>query len=130
MKLGSDAEWNRTVEQARAMLTAEKSTPKDLRLDLKLQRLSIVWQDGEHSEYDLVDLRHRCPCAVCRAASARPETSLPVLNASAGAGPLRATNGRLVGNYALSLEYSDGHNTGIYDYAYLRALHAANAQQT
>jgi ATP-binding protein involved in chromosome partitioning len=27
-----------------------------------------------------------------------------------------------VGNYAITVNWNDGHNTGIYSYAYLRAL--------
>ena len=33
---------------------------------------------------------------------------------------LKATRAELVGNYALTLLFSDGHSTGIYSFEYLR----------
>jgi hypothetical protein len=32
----------------------------------------------------------------------------------------------LVGNYALKIRFSDGHDTGIYSWAYLRRIDPAN----
>jgi ATP-binding protein involved in chromosome partitioning len=125
MNIEANANSNQAVDAARARLTEQQTTARDLHLDLKSQRLRIEWADGVHSVYDLAELRRRCPCATCRAQEARPTTSLPILNPSRASGVLRATNGRLVGNYALAMEFSDGHNTGIYDYAYLRALDVA-----
>jgi DUF971 family protein len=37
-------------------------------------------------------------------------------------GPLTATNAQLVGGYALRVEFSDGHDTGIYSFNYLREI--------
>jgi DUF971 family protein len=46
---------------------------------------------------------------------------LPVLSA-AETRPLEITNMEPVGNYAYAIEFSDGHNTGIYTLELLRQL--------
>jgi len=65
--------------------------------------------------YQNRELRDHCPCASCRE---RPTRSLPVLGGS-GLYPLQIG---VVGRYAISIEWSDGHQTGIYSYETLRQL--------
>lgn len=105
------------------MLTPH-TTP--LRLDLKKdQRLEIEWQDGKISSYSLDLLRSQCPCALCReqrqAQKSRPKTSLTILPGNYS-GKLTVRNAHMVGNYAIQLEWSDGHESGIYSFQYLREL--------
>src|SRR5215217_7974781 len=90
------------------MLTPQ-TTP--VRLDLKrTEKLEIEWQDGTTCTYPLTLLRSMCPCAMCKeqreSAAKRPKTSLTVLP----------------GNYALRIEWSDQHETGIYSFQYLREI--------
>jgi DUF971 family protein len=69
-------------------------------------------------------LRDRCPCASCREKrSAQPDRAelLPVLRPEETR-PLRIAAMRPVGNYAYSIQFSDGHDTGIYTLALLREL--------
>jgi DUF971 family protein len=40
-------------------------------------------------------------------------------------GPLTAESAELVGNYALKIRFSDGHDTGIYSWSYLRSIDPA-----
>jgi DUF971 family protein len=48
---------------------------------------------------------------------------LTVLPASAQHdGPLTAESAELVGRYAVRIHFSDGHDTGIYSWRYLRSL--------
>ncbi len=35
---------------------------------------------------------------------------------------VRVVNAKLVGHYAIQLDWSDGHNTGIFDFRFLRSL--------
>jgi DUF971 family protein len=77
----------------------------------------IRWDDGHQSEYMNRYLRDHCPCAVCR--MGRPSRSLPVLGKQGG--DLRPAQIAVVGHYALSIRWSDGHDTGIYSYQTLRA---------
>ena len=36
--------------------------------------------------------------------------------------PLMATDAELVGNYAVRIRFSDGHDTGLYSWPYLRQI--------
>jgi hypothetical protein len=51
---------------------------------------------------------------------------LTVLPARTGSGrPLVADSAELVGNYAIRIRFSDGHDTGIYSWQYLREIDPA-----
>jgi DUF971 family protein len=87
-------------------------------------RLRITWSDGQTREYPVRELRDKCPCATCREKrNAAPPSplQLPVLSAIE-AQPLRITAMTPVGNYAYSIDFSDGHNTGIYTLESLREM--------
>jgi DUF971 family protein len=86
--------------------------------------LLIEWSDGQQREYSVRELREACPCASCRekrSQPAQPASLLPVLSLSE-ARPLAITKMEPVGNYAYSVEFSDGHSTGIYTLDLLRQL--------
>lgn len=86
--------------------------------------LRITWSDGQVRDYSPRELRDKCPCATCREKRNAPPSSplqLPIISA-AEAQPLGITAMKPVGNYAYSIEFSDGHNTGIYTLASLREL--------
>ncbi len=87
-------------------------------------RLRITWSDGLVREYPLRELRDKCPCATCREKRNAPPASplqLPIIT-EAEIQPLRITAMKPVGNYAYSIDFSDGHNTGIYTLESLRDL--------
>jgi DUF971 family protein len=88
------------------------------------QQLQIDWSDGRHDSLPVRLIRDQCPCATCRekrAAPPAPATLLPVLSA-AEAQPLRLLGMEPVGNYAYSIHFSDGHDTGIFTFEFLRQL--------
>ena len=100
-------------------------------LDLQKDRaLTVRWADGRVSIYPIAYLRRMSPSADARALreemKKNPLTVLP--NSSGGAsgedsgGALRATGAELVGNYAIRIAFSDGHDTGIYSWSYLREI--------
>jgi DUF971 family protein len=89
-------------------------------------RLFIEWDDGQKREIAVADLRRVCPCATCREKRAQPPappTGLPVLSL-AEARPLAILGMKPVGNYAYSIAFSDGHDTGIFTLEFLRELGA------
>ncbi len=91
------------------------------------RHLCIVWNDGLAQKITIAELRDRCPCATCREkrnAEPPPPTSLTVL-APEEARPLSISSMRPVGNYAYNVAFSDGHNTGIYTFVFLRSFAAA-----
>jgi DUF971 family protein len=97
-------------------MTERLPTPTEIRR-LGVHALRIVWADGHQSEYRNDYLRDRCPCAECRE---RPARTLPVINE--GRNELYPVQIGVVGRYAVSIQWSDGHDTGIYSYQTLRGL--------
>ncbi|MEP7198518.1 MAG: DUF971 domain-containing protein, partial [Chloroflexota bacterium] len=79
------------------------------------------------SQYDFDYLRQKCPCASCRpwvhgvgAIGETPDTVKKSKGDIARAGDVS-----LVGNYALNIQFADGHGTGIYTWKYLREMDAS-----
>ncbi len=101
----------------------EPPTHLDLKKD---EALTITWADGTTSRYPIPLLRKLSPSADARKLREEMKTNpLTILPASAfddSAGPLIATSAELVGNYALRINFSDGHDTGIYSWKYLREI--------
>jgi DUF971 family protein len=87
-------------------------------------RLRITWNDGERREYTFRGLRDACPCATCREKQSQPPPPSNVLTvlSPAETQPLKVLGMRPVGNYAYSIQFSDGHDTGIYSLELLRQL--------
>ena len=101
-----------------------QTTP--LKLNLKKdEKLEIDWQDGRRSVYSVSYLRTMCPCAQCKgvreAAAKKPKTSLTILPGNF-VSEIRATAAELVGNYAIRIDWSDDHGSGIYSFQYLREI--------
>lgn len=96
------------------------------KLDLKKDRgLSVEWADGTTSYYSIAYLRRMSPSADMKQLreemTSNPLTVLP--NKPGGkAGPLVAESAEMVGNYAIKIRFSDGHDTGIYSWRYLRQI--------
>lgn len=84
--------------------------------------LVISWSDGEVRKYVVQQLRSRCPCATCRQnSSSGDEEMFPILPAREQ-DTLQIARMTPMGNYAYAIEFSDGHNTGIYSFTLLRTL--------
>ncbi len=91
-------------------------------------QLIIEWSDGQRRLYTARQLRDGCPCATCREKATKPvapaeisSLMLPVISAI-DAQPLVIQGMQPVGNYAYSIRFSDGHDTGIYAFELLRSL--------
>lgn len=85
--------------------------------------IEIDWSDGTNARHTARLLRDACPCATCREkrVTPRPAAMLEVLRPEDLA-PLTVTGMKPVGQYAYSIAFSDGHDTGIYTLEYLREL--------
>jgi DUF971 family protein len=88
--------------------------------------LGIDWTDGHQSQYRLSFLRRQCPCASCIDEWTREK----LLDPKSVSEDLVATRVESVGRYALRISFSDGHDTGLYTFTYLRELEAAAAKDT
>jgi len=93
----------------------------------KSKGIRIDWKGGHHSEYSLAYLRDECPCATCTGAHGteprKTNYTAPPANPFQMFTPaLRMMNVEEVGHYAIRIQWSDGHNTGIYSYDHLRKI--------
>lgn len=100
-------------------------------LDLKKEKgLSVTWSDGTTSYYPIEYLRKMSPSAdmreMRRDLKTNPLAVLPDKYAH-HPGPLTALDAELIGNYALRIRFSDGHDTGIYSWEYLRGIDPQHA---
>jgi len=86
-------------------------------------RLVIDWSDGQKRSYRIRELRDACPCATCREKRSQPADplALPVLK-NVQTQPLTIAAMEPMGNYAYSIQFSDGHDTGIFAFDLLRQL--------
>ena len=102
---------------------SEQTRPKNLTVNRPEETLAILWMDGHSSVYPLAGLRAVCPCAECRGGH---EAMGGPVNRSAlherPDKPWQIANAELVGNYALSFSWVDGHDAGIYTWTFLRDL--------
>ena len=85
--------------------------------------IEIGWSDGELRRYTPRVLRDACPCATCREKKSAPPVVnlLPVLT-DAELAPLTIQGMKPVGVYAYSIDFSDGHDTGIFTFELLRSI--------
>jgi DUF971 family protein len=80
--------------------------------------ITIDWSDGRSFRYNASQLRRVCPCAGC----VNEWSGERMLKAESVPDGLTLTNINIVGRYALNFIFSDGHETGIFSYKYLREI--------
>ena len=80
--------------------------------------IEVVWADGHHSVLIARELRLACPCAACL----DELTGQKLLNLAHIPQDVRPLQISLVGRYAVHVQWSDGHSTGIYSFEKLRSL--------
>jgi DUF971 family protein len=103
-------------------MTVTSTDPEHIAIS-KSKGISIDWKDGLHSTYDNEYLRDHCPCASCSGAhgtTPRPKTSENPLKLFTPKPRIESVEA--VGNYAIRILWNDGHATGIYSFAHLRAI--------
>ena len=93
--------------------------------------VDITWADGHASHYDFAYLREECPCAHCNDERAKKSQAKFAGGPAALTGSsilpmykpkLAAKSAHPVGNYALQIDFSDGHTAGIFSFDYLRTI--------
>jgi len=92
---------------ANSPLVIRKSDPTKVEID---------WADGHRTVYSAAELRAICPCAHC----VDEMTGVRVHDPDSVSEALTQTDVRMVGNYAITVQFSDGHHTGIYPFPMLR----------
>jgi DUF971 family protein len=103
--------------------------------------VDITWADGHASHYDFKYLREECPCAMCnderlkKAEGQQKDMQLKKEHLQSAAAPalsspllplykakLAAKAAHAVGNYALQIDFNDGHTAGIFSFDFLRTI--------
>lgn len=96
--------------------------PPEIPIPLAIHRgerdITVTWAADHRSVFPARDLRIACPCAQCR----DEFTGRLLLEPGAVPETLAAGKIELVGTYAIRIDWSDGHRTGIYTYEYLREI--------
>lgn len=102
----------------------ERKKPKSLRVYVTTgEGVEVAWGDAHVSRYTFPYLRDHCPCAMCNDERAKKDK----LGNKADVLPMykprvTAKAAKPVGNYAVHIEFSDDHSTGIYSFGYLREI--------
>ena len=90
---------------------------------IEKKNILIQWDDGGSSQIELNFLRRYCPCAACsEQRESQSKNYIPLLFAD----QIKVKNIYEVGNYAIGITWKDGHNTGIYEFPYLKFLAQSN----
>ena len=80
--------------------------------------LSVLWEDGHRSDFDVRLLRLACHCALCL----EEMSGRPLLDPKSVRPDITPRTINSVGHYAITIAWNDGHSTGIYSFKHLRAL--------
>jgi ATP-binding protein involved in chromosome partitioning len=80
--------------------------------------INFEWKDGKKSSIDVYSLRTHCPCAVC----VDENSGKRILKPEQVSLTVKATSMKSVGRYGVSIQFSDGHNTGIYTFKSLKGM--------
>jgi ATP-binding protein involved in chromosome partitioning len=80
--------------------------------------LSVLWESGQRNDFDVRDLRLACRCARC----VEEMSGRALLDPKIARADVTPRTNTSVGNYAIAIDWSDGHSSGIYSFDLLRAL--------
>ncbi len=90
-------------------------SPTDIKARREQKILQITWEDGPPRDYPFWDLRCGCQCAGC----VDENTGQRVLVPANVPRDITVRDLKLIGNYALKVTWSDGHDQGLYTWDYL-----------
>jgi DUF971 family protein len=124
-----------SAEEAQASDHNERRLPEEAVTPLKVRvkktegtGVESDWHDGHKSSWTFAWLRNACPCATCHeereqdgrqpgVAKPKPKSLLVMYEP-----PVRPLEVLPVGKYAVKFKWSDGHESGIYSWDYLRRV--------
>ena len=94
--------------------------PVKLTQDRPNKFLRILWSDGLDARYPWIFLRENCPSAGEKVL--REEKQQNPLGIMKSVPSSEIADTKMVGTYAVSFSWTDGHSAGIYTWEYLRKL--------
>jgi DUF971 family protein len=89
------------------------------KIEIKNDILIISWSNREESEIELREIRKNCPCAYCSQYRQNHQDSLLQVFLE---DQIKIKEIKTIGNYALGIEWQDGHHTGIFEFNKLKKL--------
>jgi len=92
--------------------------PQKPEVEATESHIHLHWPDGRTTSVANRALRLSCGCALC----VDEMTHQPILDPDRVPADVHATEIRTIGNYALGITWSDGHNTGFFPYKAIVAL--------
>jgi len=102
-----------------------KLKPEGITANRQTAELVLLWNDGHESIYPYTILRYACPCAECRGGhenmGSEPDPEIFSMRFE-DTPATRIKDIKLVGAYAVTIEWEDEHDYGIYTWEYLRKL--------
>lgn len=118
--------YRQLIENIPALLQViEKDMQEPLSIDRQLESLSLTWPDGMQKTISAHQLRLSCACALC----IDEITGSPLLNPDRIPGDISLEALHRVGRYGVKIDFSDGHNTGIFTFEKLKHLEVCEAPQ-
>ncbi|MCA9040749.1 MAG: DUF971 domain-containing protein [Planctomycetaceae bacterium] len=99
------------------------SPPQNIRALKDNLLLEIVWSPEEQVQLPFSFVRGRCPCANC----VNEMTGARMVGPNEVDSNVSPVQMGFSGNYALTIEWSDGHHTGLYTWDYLAQIAAEHA---
>jgi DUF971 family protein len=96
---------------------SRSSLPPPEEIDLTADgQLRVLWPGGQETKAPFKQVRDHCPCAVC----VEEWTGRKVLDPATIPDDIRPLAIEPVGSYAIKITWSDGHDSGLYDWKTLR----------
>ncbi len=95
--------------------------PKLINQKKNSQQLEITWTNGDKTYLSFQELRKFCPCSQCRALG---HTGVDIITDNYDIERIHP-----MGSSGLQIVFKDGHDKGIYPWAYLKAIAEDRALQ-
>lgn len=87
-------------------------------IDFNAKMITLTWSNGDTATVSNSALRRACSCALC----VDEMTRAPLLDPKTIPMDIHAEKIGTIGNYAITVDWSDGHNTGFFPYTEIREL--------
>lgn len=105
-----------TTAEIDALRTSSAGTPT-LRLVIG-RGIVVTWPDGREQDIEPASLRRACRCALC----VEETTGRPLLDPAQVPDDIYPADIHPMGNYAVGIQWSDGHQSSIYPYDLITEL--------
>ena len=96
-------------------------TPVSLTLKKQSRQLQVCWDDGSTDLISGQNLRRHCACSSCRS---KRQIGVDLITDNPSVSEIV-----LMGTTGIQIIFADGHDRGVYPWAYLHAIAKGNAEE-